>query len=194
MNGLLAVAFAILIAIELIVVGVVVALVGMFVVALWGRAPWAAILLASSLLGLLVWFWRAGRRDTPVSTGQVHPSILMQRIPMSGAAGSMYMLQFLVWALVIPKVGLFYAVLIGGGLLLVPVAYYFNRPGRGGLAGVGGGALLGLLLGLAFFSVVSARQVPIMAIFGCAAVAGVLGAVLLIWRRSAKAGERLRLE
>ena len=194
MNALLAVAFAILLAIELIVVGIVTALVGMFVVELWKRAPWQAILAAFTLIGLLLWFWRARRREPLVSTGQVHPGILLQRIPMSGAAGAMYMLQFLVWALVTPRVGLLYAVLIGGGLLLVPVAHYVNRPGRGGLASVGGGGLLGLLLGLAFFSVVSARQVPIMSIFGLAAVAGILGAALLIWRRSARLNERGHFE
>jgi len=110
MNALLAVAFAILLAMELVVVGVVAALVGMLVVALWERAPWAAIAVACTLIGSLLWFWKARRQEAPVSTGQVHPGILLQRIPMSGAAGSMYMVQFLVWALVIPRVALGYAV------------------------------------------------------------------------------------
>ena len=54
----------------------------------------------------------------------------MSRIPITGSIGAVYTLQFVIWALVTPQIGLFYAILSGGGLLLLPVAFYVNRASR----------------------------------------------------------------
>ncbi len=184
-DALLAVAFGVLLAIELIAVAIVTGLVGLLIVLLWERSPWIATAAAAGLIGCLIWFWRnRGREVAEAAPGQVHRGILLDRIPVSGAAGSMYMLQFLVWALASPVVGVGFAVLIAAGILLVPVAYHYNRPRKDGLVRVGGAGALGAIFGLGFFLVVSARQVPFAAMFGAATAAGTLGAVVLLWRRA----------
>ncbi len=193
-DALLAVAFGVLLAIELIAVAIVTGLVGMLIMLLWERSPWMGTGAAAGLVACLIWFWQNRRREVAqAAPGQVHRGILLDRIPVSGAAGSMYMLQFLVWALASPVVGLGFAVLIAAGLLLVPVAHHYNRPRKDGLIRVGGAGALGAIFGLGFFLVASARQVPLTAMFGAATAAGTLGAAVLIWRRSKEPRDALHV-
>ena len=184
MEKLLGVAFAILLALELTLLVMAASLVVMLPYLLWQRSPWRAVLAVLGLAGVGIALWRSHRRVTvsppfPASG----PEISISRIPITGAVGAIYMVQFLVWVLVEPAVGLVYAALIAGGLLLLPLILYVNRPGRSASA-VSIGALLGALCGMALVSFVSLRELPIAGIFGVAVVAGVLAAPVLIWHRS----------
>jgi hypothetical protein len=94
------------------------------------------------------------------------------------------MLQFLVWFLVTPEVGLFYAALLAGGLLLLPLIFYLNRPGRGSATAVSIGSILGMVCGLAVVALASSREFPLARLFALSLAAGLLAAPVLIWRRS----------
>jgi uncharacterized membrane protein YqjE len=183
MRALFGVAFAILIALELSLLAVVIGLVAMFFPLLWERSPIKAAVACVLLAAGAVALWKSWRRPDATQLPPVHPGISVSHIPISGPVGAIYMVQFVVWAILAPAVGLFYAALLGGGLLLVPVAYFVNRPGRGGATRTGLGSLLGLVSGLLFIGVVSSRQVRLAGLFTTAVVAGVLGAVVLIWLR-----------
>ena len=183
MQKLLAIVFAVLLAMELALLVVVAGVVATFPVLMWERNPLSAILAVAGLVVVAVGLWRAHRTDTAVTVPRVHPGISFSRIPISGVPGALFMLQFLVWVLVTPAVGLFYAALIGGGLLLVPLIAYANRPGRGSVPAASTGAVLGALCGLALVAYVSLREFPLAALFAVALAAGVLGAPILIWLR-----------
>ena len=186
MQRLLGLAFAILLALELALLVVVVGVLALFPYLLWQRSPLRAVLAVPGLAVVAVALWRAHRADAAVSSQALpaHPGISISHIPISGVPGAIYMLQFLVWALVTPAVGLFYAALIAGALFLLPLIFYLNRPGRGSASAVGTGAVLGALCGLAVVAFVSFREVPLTGVFAAALAAGVLGAPILIWVRS----------
>ena len=183
MGRLLGVAFAILIAVEIALLVIVTGLMAMLVELLWNRSPFMACTLVLILILAAVAFWRS-RRNEAASAAGVHSGISVSRIPITGAAGAIYMLQFLVWAVLEPAVGLFYAALIAGAVLLLPVAFYVNRRRVGGAGSAGAGGLLGLLCGLAFFGLASSREIPLAKLFPIALAAGVVGAGVLVWSRS----------
>jgi len=156
-----------------------------FIRAMWQRSPVQGVL-ASLLFGAvgfgLVWSWRRERRAG--DHGDVHPGPSISRIPIMGSMGAVYMLQFVIWALVTPQVGLLYAVLIGGGVLLLPVAYYVNRASRHQATGVALWGVVGVLCGLLVVSAALSRAVPVAGLFGVSSVlAGLVGAGILILRR-----------
>jgi hypothetical protein len=184
-EALYALAFAMLVAVQ---VGIVVATTGlviMFVGILWERSPWRAvaaiILLAVVILSLV----RAWRHETGANvSGEPHPGPSISRIPLSGSMGAVYLLQFLIWALLIPGVGLFYLVLICGGVLLVPVVSYVNRSSRQRAGHVAAAGLLAVIACLLLASIASSRELPAGWLFGSALGGGVLTAAgLVIWRR-----------
>ncbi len=184
MGRLLGVAFAILLVAEVGLLAVGLAGVAVFPYLLWQRSPIRAVIAAAVIIGAAVVVWRVHRRQGGDSRdARLSPEISISRIPISGLPGAIYMLQFLVWALVTPAVGLFYAALIAGALLLLPIIFHLNRPGRGGASAVGAGALLGGLSGLAVVALVSFHEVPLAAVFMIALGAGILGAPILIWMR-----------
>jgi hypothetical protein len=173
-----------LLVIELGLAALGVDLVAEFVQAMWLRSPLQgilAVLLFAVVAAGLVRAWR--RERSSAATTEVHPGPSVSRIPITGSMGAVYMLQFVIWALVIPQVTLLYAVLLGGGVLLVPVAFYFNRPHGAAPGRVGVVAGMGAMCGLLVVSAVTAREVPSAALFGAAVLSGVAGAVLLIVRR-----------
>ena len=182
MQVLMAVAFAILLCFELALLVVALSLTLLFPYVLWQRSPLEGGIAAVGLVAVAVALWRSHR----VARGealQVNPQISISHIPISGPVGAIYMLQFLVWVLVAPEIGLLYAALIGAAILLLPVVFYINKPGREPWAtGVGG--LLGMLCGLVVFTLVSVRQLPLARLFLVAIAAGVIAAPLLIWLRS----------
>jgi hypothetical protein len=182
---LFALAAAGLLVIELGLAALGVVLAGEFVRAMWQRSPLQGVLalLLFGAVGVgLVSSWR--REARPADHGDVHPGPSLSRIPITGSLGAVYMVQFVVWVLVAPQVGVFYAVLIGGGLLLLPVAYYMNRAPRHRTAGVALGGIAGVLCGLLLTSAALSRVVPLAGIFGVAVLAGVVGAgLLIVWRR-----------
>jgi hypothetical protein len=156
-----------------------------FVRAMWQRSALQGVL-ASLLFGAvglgLVWSWR---RERPArGDGDVHPGPSLSRIPITGSMGAVYMLQFVIWVLVAPEIGLFYAVLIGGGVLLLPVAYYVNRRSRPQATSVAVGGIAGVVCGLVVVSAALSRAVPVAGLFGVAVLAGVVGAgILIVLRR-----------
>ena len=186
MQRLLGVAFAILLAAELSLLVVVLGLLAVFPYLLWQRSPLRATLAVLGLAIVGVALWRAHHADTAASSQELpgHPEISISHISISGAPGAIYMLQFLVWALVTPAVGFFDAALIAGALLLLPLIFYLNQPGRGSASAVGVGGVLGALCGLAVVAFVSFRELPLAGVFLIALAAGILGAPMLIWLRS----------
>jgi hypothetical protein len=192
MRGVLGFLFA-LVAAGLLVIELGLAALGLvlaaeFVRAMWHRSPLqgvlALLLFGAVILGL-VWSWR--REQRPADHGDVHPGPSLSKIPITGSLGAVYMLQFVVWVLVAPQVGLFYAILIGGGLLLVPVAYYMNRAPRHRTTGVALGGIAGVVCGLLVTSAALSRKMPLASLFGVAVLAGIIGAGLLILRRRREA-------
>jgi hypothetical protein len=183
MRALLGVAFAILIALELAVLAIVIGALAVFFPLLWERSPAKAGVAVVVILLAVVAVWNSFRRQDATQVPAVHRGISVSRIPISGPIGAIYMLQFVVWAILTPAVGFFYAALLGGGLLLVPVAYYLNRPGRHEATHLGIGGILGLVSGLLFVGAVASQQTRLASLFTIAVIAGVLGAVALIWLR-----------
>jgi hypothetical protein len=108
----------------------------------------------------------------------------MSRIPITGLPGALYLGQFLIWALATPAVGVLYVALLAGALLLLPLVFYLNRPGRGSASAVSAAGVLGAVSGLAVVTLVSVREFPFAGLFGVALIAGVLGAPILVWLRS----------
>jgi hypothetical protein len=183
---ILGVAFAILLALELAVLVIVGALVAWLPYFLWQRSPWRAMVAVLGLGAVGVALWKSHRRSAAAWSQLLPasgPEISVSHIPITGPVGALYMLQFLVWVLLVPAVGLVYAALVAGALLLLPLIHYMNRPGRSPSA-VGLGGLLGTLCGLAVATLVSMREFPLAGMFGIALVAGVVGAPVLIWLRS----------
>ncbi len=177
----LAVAGLLVFELGLAALGVV--LVGEFVRAMWLRSAWQGILASLLFVLVAVGLVRAWRHERlAASDNGVHPGPSMSRIPISGSIGAVYMLQFVIWVLVVPAVGLFYAVLIGGGLLLLPVAFYFNHAGGREASRAAVGGVVGLLCGLLVVSVAAARVLPTAGLFGIAVVGGIIGAAIMIRR------------
>ena len=185
MEKLLAIAFAIILAGELALLGVGLVSLVAFACLLWSRSPWMAALAVLVGVAVAVWLWRSHRAPAPapVQPSQVHPGISISTIPITGAPGALYMLQFLVWLLVTPAVGILYAVLLGGALLVLPLVFFVNRPGRHGLSTVAVWGVVGMLCGLALVAVGSVREFPLAWVFGFGLCAGVIGAPILIWWR-----------
>ena len=189
MQKLLGLVFAALLAAELALLVVVLGVIAMFPFLLWQRNPLSAFLAVLGSAVVAFALWRSYRADTAAASGPpVHPGISLSRIPIAGVPGALYMLQFAVWVLVTPEVGLLYAALIAGGLLLVPLIAYANRPGRGSVPAASTGAVLGALSGLAVVAFVSVREVPLAFLFMVALAAGVLGAPIVIWLRGRQRG------
>ncbi len=185
MRALLGVAFAILLALELGLLFVVVAVIANGAVIGWRDRPVTTVVLGLVLLLAGVGLWRShriGASAGPEPTG-VHPGINFSHVPTSGAAGAIFMLQFVIWFVAAPAVGLLYAVLIAGGVALLPVAWYLNRR-RAGVARVGLGSILGVVAAALCASLVPFRHTPLAWILPIAVPAGVLGAGVLIWKRS----------
>ena len=186
MQRLLGLAFAFLLACEIGLLVVVGSGVAMLPYLLWKRSPVRAGLCVVFLVGVIIWLWKSRHSEATLEppTPATHPGISISRIPITGVPGTLYMLQFVVWVLVVPKVGLFFAALIGAALLLLPLGFYLHRPGRGSAASVSIASILGVLSGLAVAALVSAREFPAAGVFIVALVLGVLGAPALIWSRS----------
>ena len=182
---LYALVFAMLVAVQAGIVIATSVLVVMFVGVTWERSPWRAVVAVTVLGVVIVGLFRAWRHETGAGvTSEPHPGPSMSRIPLSGSMGAVYLLQFFVWALLIPGVGLFYLVLICGGVLLVPVVSYVNRSSRERAGHVAASGLVTLIALLLLVSVASARELPAAALFGVALVGGVITAAgLVIWRR-----------
>ncbi len=186
MRALLGVAFAILLALELVLLFLVVAVIANGAAVGWRDRPVTTVVLGLVLLLAGVGLWRShriGASAGPELAG-LHPGINFSRVPTSGAAGAIFMLQFVIWFVAAPAVGLLYAVLIAGGLALLPVAWYLNRRRAGGVARVGLGSILGVVAALLCASLVPFRHTPLAWILPIAVPAGVLGAGVLIWKRS----------
>ncbi len=182
----LGVVFAILLALELsLVVAVVILLIDGAVVG-WERSPVTTVLVGLALALAGVGLYRSARVRVAGSSGgtDVHSGINFSRVPVSGAGGAIFMLQFVIWVVLAPEVGLLYAVLIAGGVALLPVAFYVNRRHGRGLASVGLGTVLGVVAALMWVSVASFRHTPLAWILPVAVPAGVLGAGLLVWKHS----------
>jgi len=195
MERLLGVVFAILIVIELALVALSMGLLGFFVQAMWHRNPWLTSLGVVLLLAggfRVVSRRRAVPAPPPAELPPVHPGISIHHIPISGVPGAIYMVQFLVWALVAPAVGIFYAALIAGGLLLVPLAYVVNRPGTASRSILALG-VLAFMLALGYVAHVSDEALPSGGLFGVSVVAGFVAAAVLVWWRS-RAREQLTLK
>jgi hypothetical protein len=185
MQVILSPVFALLVAFELVIVIVVVIVIANGAVVGWTESPGTTVALALVLLLSVVGLWRshmAATANTAEPTA-VHPGINFSRVPTTGAGGAIFMLQFVVWLVVAPAVGVLYGILIAGGLALLPVAWYVNRR-RSGVAKVGIGSVLGVLAAALYASIVPFRQTPLAWIVPVAVPAGVLGAGLLIWKRS----------
>ena len=185
MHRLLGVAFAILLALELAVLTTAVWLLLHSFPLLWASSPWRAVVAVLGLfvIGAVIWkTHRAGAVSVEVPASG--PQITFSRIPVTGVPGALFMLQFLVWALLIPAVGLFYTALLAGAFLLLPVIFFVNRPGQGGASAVGLGGLVGALAGIGAAAVIAFRQVPLAGLFLLAFIAGLAGAPVLIWLRS----------
>jgi hypothetical protein len=184
LDFLFALAAAGLLVIELGLAALGLVLTAEFIRAMWQRSPIQGVL-ACLLFGAvgfgLLWSWR--RERSAGDHGDVHPGPSMSRIPITGSMGAVYMLQFVIWALVTPQVGPFYAVLIGGGVLLVPVAHYVNRASRPQATGVALWGVVGLLCGLLVVSAAVSRAVPVAGLFGVSVLAGLVGAGILSRRR-----------
>ncbi len=176
---------ALLLALEVAVLVLVGGTALMFPYVLWQTSPFRAVLAVLGFAAVAAALWRSHRRESGVQPEHlpVNPQISLSRIPMSGAAGAIYMLQFVVWALCAPAVGLFYAALIAGALLLLPLVFYLNRPGRRPWA-AGMASVLGMLCGLWVASVASAREFPRARLLEVAVAGGVLAAPALVWLRS----------
>ena len=183
MARLLGLAFAVLVVGELTLLAVVVSLLAYLPYLLWRDSPLRAVFALLGLACVIGALWRAHRAQVQAAPQRLPgpPEISISHIPITGAPGALYMLQFLVWALVTPSVGFLYAALLAGALLVLPVVVFANRPGRRRSVG---GALLGALTGLAVVSFVSFREVPIMGIFGVALATGLVAGPCLIWVRS----------
>jgi hypothetical protein len=183
MARLLGLAFAALLVGELTLLAVVVGLLAYLPYLLWQSSPVRAVLALLGLACVIGALWRAHQAQARAASQRLPgpPEISISRIPITGAPGALYMLQFLVWALVTPSVGFLYAALLAGALLVFPVVVFVNRPGRRRSVG---GALLGALTGLAVVSFVSFREVPIMGVFGVALGTGLVAGPCLIWMRS----------
>ncbi len=181
---LFSLAAACLLVIELGLGALGVLLAAEFIRAMWERSAIQGTLAFLLFVGVAFALVRSWRRERlAASDDGVHPGPSMSRIPISGSMGAVYMLQSVIWVLVAPEVGLFYGALIGGGLLLLPVAYYVNRASRRQASHVAVGGLIGVLTGLLVASAVSSRQVPAAGLFGLAVLAGVVGGAFLIVRR-----------
>jgi len=183
MGRLLGLVFAVLLACEVALGVVVLALMTTVIGALWDRNPWFCGLVVGVIVLSTVAFWRSRGARPNSELGSPHPGISISRIPITGGAGAVYMLQFVVWALFAPAVGLLYAALVAGGILLLPVVFYLNRRQVGGAVNVSAGAMLGLLCGLAFMGLALSRRFPFASFFSISVVAGVVAAGALIWHR-----------
>jgi hypothetical protein len=82
---------------------------------------------------------------------RVHRGILVNKIPIEGIPGAIYMLQFLVWPIATPAVAGLYAALLAGGLLLAPAIHLVHRNEQRSLTSLRGGAM-GFLAGLVFLA------------------------------------------
>jgi Ca2+/Na+ antiporter len=182
---LYALVFGMLVAVQAGIVIATTMLVVMFVGAMWERSPWRAVAAVVVLAVVIVGLFRAWRQETGAGVGiEPHPGPSISRIPLSGSMGAVYLLQFLVWVLLIPGVGLFYLVLICGGVLLVPVVSYVNRSSRHRAGHVATGGVVTVIALLLLASIASARELPAAALFGVAVVGGVVAAAgLIMWRR-----------
>jgi hypothetical protein len=166
----------------LIIVGQLLALVPYL---LWERSPLLAALLVLAFVGALAVLWRLHRANRsatePPSSG---PQITMSRIHIGGTAGTVYMIQFVVWALLSPAVGLFYAVLVSAAVLALPLISYIHRPGRTGVLAAAGAAVLGAACGALAVAVVTIEQAPLARILSVGLVGGVIAGPILLWLRS----------
>jgi hypothetical protein len=166
----------------LIVVGELLALVPYL---LWQRSPFFAALVVLAFLSALSVLWRLHLTDRPApeppSSG---PQITMSRIPISGTAGTVYMTQFVVWALLSPAVGLFYAVLVSAAVLALPLIRYLHRPGHTGALAAAGAAVLGAACGALAVAGVTIEQAPLARILLVGVVGGVVAGPILLWLRS----------
>ena len=89
---------------------------------------------------------------------------------------------FLVWALLVPTVGLFYVILIGGGLLCVPLIRYSNRSVRS-ITGMKGG-LFGFLSGVILVVLFTERAFSLGEVVALSVLGGAAVAALFRWRHS----------
>lgn len=185
MRALLSLVVALLLALELVLLFVVIILIANGAVVGWRQYPVTTAALAFVLVLSGAGLWRSHRVAQPSrpEPTAVHPGINFSRLPTTGAGGSIFMLQFVIWLVVAPAVGLLYAILIAGGLALLPVAWYLNRR-RGGVARVGLGSILGVVAAALWASIVPFRHTALASILPIAVPAGVLGAGILIWKRS----------
>ncbi len=186
MRALLGVAFAILLALELVVLFVVITVIANGAVVGWRERPVTTVVLGLVVLLAGMGLWRSHRirASAGPERNEVHPGINFSSVPTSGAAGAIFMLQFVIWFVAAPAVGALYAVLIAGGVVLLPVAWYVNRRRAGGVARVGLGSILGVVMAALCASLVPFRHTPLAWILPFAVPAGVLGAAVLIWKRS----------
>ena len=179
--------FGLLLALELVVLLVVTGVIVNGAVYGWRERPGttAALALVLLLSGIGLWRSHVMTPASPPESSVMHPGINFSRVPATGAGGAIFMLQFVVWLVVAPAVGVLYAVLIAGGLALVPVAWRLNRR-RGGAAGVSGGAILGVVAAALCASIIPFRHTPLAWVLPFAVPAGVVGAGVLVWRRSSE--------
>jgi len=186
LDRLLTVAFAIVMAGQvalLVLAGVMVATLPVY---LWQSSPWRAVLFTGGFLAALALLWLTHRRVSPTTAEETsrRPEINASRIPMSGSAGAVYMLQFLVWAVLSPAIGLFFAVLVGGAVLLLPLVFHLNRPGGGGVVGTLAGGAIGALCGLAALRGMALTSAPLTQVVIVSLCLGGLAGPLLVWHRS----------
>jgi hypothetical protein len=179
--------FVILAAIQVGIAVATTVCVAMFIDLLWERSPVRAVIAIVGLIVVILGLVRSWRREGGGDHGDVHPGPSMSRIPLSGSMGGIYLLQFLVWALVIPGVGIFYLILLAGGLLFVPVVIYANRSSRRRAGQLASGGLAVVICALLAVSVAAARELALAGLFGMAVLGGVMaGAALVALRRRQK--------
>lgn len=185
MSWLLLAAFALIMAGEIALLIVVGSLLALVPCLLWERSPLRAGFFVGVFVAALVLLWRLHRAERlPAELPAGGPQITMSRIPISGTAGTVYMTQFLVWALLSPAVGLFYAFLLSGALLALPVIRYVHRPGRTGALPAVGAALLGGACGAAVVAGVSLEQAPLGRILLAGVLGGAVAGPVLLWIRT----------